>query len=143
MRFPSSDPKPLPWGRLLELTDLRDEASIHPFIGEDLLHVAFSATWFANLQASGIKYPRHAEVSILERVRGNQLREEDGFTVGDFRVEVVVTSEGAYTKAKLRIHVEDDYHLLRMKKLSRYENMKDRLKSYYSKTKPRSDQLKH
>jgi hypothetical protein len=133
-RYPSNDPKPLPWGRLLELNDLQEETNIHPFIGEELLHVAFSAVWFCNEQP-GIKYHRYAEISILDRIKGNQLREDDSFTTGNFIVEVFVTSEGAFTKAKLRIHVEDNFHRIGIKKLSRFEVLKYKFKLYIARLK--------
>jgi hypothetical protein len=127
---PSTDPKPLWWGRLLELTDLREETDIHPFIGDELLHVVFSASWLDRNEQPGIRYHRFAEISIYDRVRGNTLREEDGFTTGDFMVEVVVTSEGAYARAKLLIHVEENFLGLRMKKLSRFEILKLKFMRY-------------
>ena len=131
MRYPSTDPKPLPWGRLLDLTDLQRETNIHPFIGEELLHVLFSAKWFHNNQPPGVKYPRYAQISILDHIKSNLgLREEDGFTVGDFNVEVVVTSEEVFTKAKLRIHVEENFLNIRMKKLSRFEVLKYKFSRY-------------
>jgi hypothetical protein len=126
LRYPTTDPKPLPWGRLLDLSDLKCETSIHPFIGEELLHVAFSAEWFGNEQPD-VKYHRHAQISILDRIRGNQFRKEDGFTLGDFIVEVIITSEGAFTKAKLLIHVEKDFRRIGIKKLSRFEVLKYKL----------------
>jgi hypothetical protein len=133
-RYPSTDPKPLPWGRSLELNHLQEEANIHPFIGEELLHVAFSALWFCNEQL-GIKYHRYAEISTLERLRRNDLREEDSFTIGDFIVEVIVTSEGAFTKGKLRIHVEENFHKIGIKKLSRFEVLKYKFKLYIARLK--------
>jgi hypothetical protein len=59
-----------------------------------------------------------------------ELRQEDSFTVGDFNVEVVVTSEEVFTKAKLRIHVEENFLNIRMKKLSRFEVLKYKFSRY-------------
>jgi hypothetical protein len=136
MRYPSTDPKPLPWGRLLDLTDLQRQTDIHPFIGEQLLHVVFSAKWLQNIQQPGIKYPRYAQISILDPMKSNRgLREEDGFSVGNFYVEVIVTSEEVFTKAKLRIHVEENFLNISMKKLSRSEVLEYTFKRYTARIK--------
>lgn len=50
--------------------------------------------------------------------------------VGDFIVEVIVTSEGAFTKGKLRIHVEENFHRIGIKKLSRFEVLQYKFKLY-------------
>jgi hypothetical protein len=136
MRYPSTDPKPLPWGRLLDLTDLQRETNIHPFIGEELLHVVFSAPWFTNEQP-GIRHHRYAEISISDRIRGNQFREEDSFAAGNFIVEIIVTSEEVFTKAILRIHVEENFLNIRMKKLPWFEVLKYKFKRYTARIKAR------
>jgi hypothetical protein len=135
MRYPSTDPKPLPWGRLLDLTDLERQTDIHPFIGEELLHVVFSANWFPNNQPPGIKYPRYAQISVSEPMKSNRLREEDGFTIGNFNVEMIITSQEVFAKAKLRIHVEENFLNISMRKLSRSDVLEYTFKRYAARIK--------
>lgn len=72
MHHPSTDPKPLPWGRLLELTDLREETNIHPFIGDELLHVVFSARWLDRNEQHGIDLQKSLFMIVSGEIRSEK-----------------------------------------------------------------------
>ncbi|SRR6266487_3413011 len=121
--YPSTDPKRLTWGRSPDKSDLSTEIDIHPFKDDELLHVIFSDSSFADSIVGSIA-GRFAEVSTFQNLQPTPtiLRVEDSFAHGDFLAELTVTSEDAHAKAKLRIHVERDFLSIRIRKLSRYNN---------------------
>lgn len=70
---------------------------------------------------------KYAAISTDESLNHSGIVVEDGFAEGDFIVVVTVTSDETATKATFRVDVKRDYRKLRMKKLTRFENLKLRL----------------
>jgi hypothetical protein len=123
-RYPSRDTKQLTWGRSADKSDLSEQINIHPFIGEGICHVIFSDSRFRGIQT---RYARHAFISILDRLKKNEFREEDGFSVGRFIVEVIISSNEAYCKGKFIVDISDDFETIFMRKLTRYQSIMFRI----------------
>jgi hypothetical protein len=115
--YPSTELKPLAFGRTPDKTDLSPSVEIHPKIGHAILHVIFSDSSFANIPIRNAPR-RYASISILERLQNNDLRVEDSFTLGDFDINLLVTSDRGHCKGKLRVHVDTNHLALSMTKLS-------------------------
>jgi len=124
--YPSRDSKQLTWGRSTDKSDISNQINIHPIIGEGLLHIAFSDSRFKDIPIKDAP-TKYASVSIFERLRINELRVIDSFSIGDFIVEVVVSSNEAHCKTKMRISIADNYRAIKMTKLTRFERLKLRL----------------
>jgi hypothetical protein len=71
----------------------------------------------------GVK--RFAGISTVENLKlmsrftvlggESYLRVQDGFTIGEFELELTITSdEGPYVRGKIKIHVDPDLQKLRM-----------------------------
>jgi hypothetical protein len=124
--FPSRDAKQLTWGRSPDKSDISSQIDIHPKIGEGILHVVFSDSRFNSILIRDAQR-KYASASIHERLERNELRVEDGFSQGTFLVDVVVSSEEAYCRTKLKITIPADYMGITMRRLSRLERWKNRI----------------
>jgi len=63
--------------------------------------------------------------SALKPEGQTYLKPQDGFTIGEFEVEISVTSdEGRYSEERFRIHVESDFQRLSMKKIHPWRKLK-------------------
>jgi hypothetical protein len=114
-RAPSAEPKPLIWsGPSLE----KDIGARH---GKELLHAVFSDSRLSSIPDNTEDKNIYALVSTMESLypKAPFIRAQDGFGEGNFKAEITITSEeGPFVKSTFRIHVEKDFHKLRMEKLS-------------------------
>lgn len=124
--YPSRDSKQLGWGRSPDKSDLSNEVNIYPIIGEAICHVIFSDSSFKYIQVSDVP-TRYASISILDRLRTNELRVEDSFSIGSFVIVIVICSEETYCKAKFKVEIQDHHNAIFMRKFTRYESFKLRV----------------
>jgi hypothetical protein len=94
--------------------------------GRELLHIAFSDSFFRHVTTTNDEEKRYAGISTVDTLGSltsgltpegySYLKFEDGFARGEFEVEICVTSlEGPYVHARLRINVETNFQNLSMK----------------------------
>jgi hypothetical protein len=122
---PSKDAKELTWGRSPDKSDISKQIDIHPVIGEALLHAVFSDSRFRFIPTDPNIPTRFASISIFDRLTHNRgLRVEDSFSLGYFVVDVLVSSNETYCRAKFRIQVVEHHTAIEMRKLTRLENFK-------------------
>jgi hypothetical protein len=127
-RYPSDDSRNLYWEGSGIQQDTSTIKNIQPMEGRELLHVVFSDSRFLN--TSMIPQQKFASISTNESLNHLGIVVEDGFAEGDFIVVVTVVSDETATRAKFKVHVERDYRGLSMNKLSKFENLKLRLRLY-------------
>ena len=118
MLYPSRDTKQLTWGISTDKSDISEQIDIHPIIGEGLCHVVFSDSRIMGIQN------RYAFISILNRLKENEFREEDGFSTGNFVVQIIVSSDEAHCKGKFKIEVPGHFNAIRMCKLTCFQSFK-------------------
>lgn len=127
MLFPSDEWKRLAWGRFPQSNDLTDKRDIRGH-GKELLHIVFSDSRFESIQMSSEAEKRLAGISSIDTFHSlssallpegqTYLKPQDGFTIGEFDLELSITSdEGPYIQAMLTIQVERNFHELRIKKI--------------------------
>jgi len=117
MAYPSRDAKQISWGREADKSDIVKQTDIHPMVGEALCHVIFSDSRFRDWPVNSPT--RYASISIYDRLVRNELRVEDSFSLGNHVVEVVVSSDEAYCKAKFKVQIPDHFMAISMRKLTR------------------------
>ena len=124
MLYPSDERKLLAWGRFPQSDDIEDKRTIRAH-SKELLHIAFSDSLFRDVKTNKEEEKRFAGVSTVENLKlmsrfmvvGGEtyLRVQDGFAIGEFELELSITSdEGPYVRAKIKIHVDSDFQKLRM-----------------------------
>ena len=124
MLYPSDERKLLAWGRFPQSDDIDYKRTIRGH-GKELLHIAFSDSLFKDVKTNKEEEKRFAGISTVENLKlmsrftvlagESYLRVQDGFTIGEFELELSVTSdEGPYVRGKIKIHVDPDFQKLKM-----------------------------
>jgi len=132
IQYPTIENVPLTWEGSFDDVNVKTitERNIQP--GEKaLLHVVFSDSTFATI---GVEPPTpiHAVISTKAALDTFPPRIiEIGFIIGDFIIEVVITSDnGRPCKSYFVVHVEEQWNGLKMTKLSWFKGLAAKLRSW-------------
>jgi hypothetical protein len=96
--------------------------------GKELLHIVFSDSFFNGVRVDA-EEKRYARISTVENLMSitsalvpdgqTYLKPQDGFTKGEFEVDISITSnEGPFTQTKFMVSVEPNFQNLTMRRIS-------------------------